>query len=237
SSLLWNCWPRLLDGSIKVSIGWFGEKVEVPDPRSEPRLRVFTRAFASAGTADDFPGTVKQKLKCLRPLKTLGILSLTKAAYSVDGARNLDEEHDERDAQHPLRHVAMMRGTRLIIHYWEGPMPPEGLQYAGVFLADEEVDAVYAASEPPAHDGWVKERLTGQDRTVVSVTYKRINEAIREFLQPSLSTPNPDHPADFGLLADQLGGLFSGVESDGAKNGPSDRGGTDGGEGGRGGTR
>ena len=38
-----------------------------------------------------------------------------------------------------------MRGTKLVIRYHAASSPPEGLQYAGVFLADPALDQVYAA--------------------------------------------------------------------------------------------
>jgi hypothetical protein len=240
AGLLWNCWPRLLDETINVSINWFGEGVDVPDPRNEVRLRIFTRAFDVASTSGLQAGSIRRTLECMRPMKTLGTLALTKAAYFAEGTSgdsDADDDHGERDGRHPLRHVAMMRGTRLVIHYLEGPMPPEGLQYAGVFLADEGVDAIYAASEPPAHDEWVKQRLAGQNRTLVNVTYKRVQDTIREFLQPSgYDAPDPAGVGDFGLLADQLGNLFVGVEGDGSGEDGSKGGGT-GGEGGKGGGR
>jgi len=217
NGVLWNCWPRLLDGTIDVQIDWFGEPVAIPDPRSASRLKVFTRAF-DALQKQSSAATRTSTLNCLRPIRTLGKLALAKAPFLAEtpSPDRADDDLDVRDETTPLRHVAMMRGTRLVIHYVEGPAPPEGLQYAGVFMADEDTDAVYAASEPPAHDEWVKERLVGQDRTLISVTYRRVQEEVREFLGTDKGhAPDLSAGQDLGLLSDRLGDLLLGVTGDG----------------------
>jgi hypothetical protein len=169
------------------------------------------------------PGTWVHNVELLRPAGPLGTVGLATAPFIAESGSS-DADRDEalvvRDGERPLHHVAMMRGTRLVIHYFEGPEPPDGLQYAGVFLADEDVDAVLAASEPPAHDEWVKERLSGTDRRVVSVTYKRVTEAIRESLELGSRAPdNEGQTEDLAALSDALGDLLLGASGDGIDHG------------------
>lgn len=232
AGLLWNCWPRLMDGSIRASVRWFGRDIPIPDPRRHPRLRPFTQAYEVSAKAEAPRGMFLGALSSIKPSKALGTLALVQAPFAPlsDDNENGDEV---RSSAGPLHHVALMRGTRLVVRYLEGPVPPEGLQYAGVFLAHEDVDGTFARSEPPAHDDWVKERLSGHERTFVSVTFRRISDAIRGFLQPGGDSPEGGGDSgDLGLLSDRLGRLLTDVEGDGADDNTDGGGGGGGGEGG-----
>lgn len=236
SGLLWNCWPRLMDSSIQVPFRWFGTDIQLPSPESYPGLSLFTRAYKAA-TSKSVPGnSTREIIQCLKPAKDLGLLALTQAPFAQGEQPNSDADDGQvlNDRTKALHHVALMRGTRLVIRYLEGPVPRDGLQYAGVFIADKGVDSVFAASEPPTHDDWVKNRLQGTERRYVSVAMKRIPEAAARFCRPPPDASAEGSSDDLGLLADQLGGLLHGVEGDGASPGKGGRGGAEGGGGRRG---
>lgn len=213
-SLLYNCWPRMLDGSLEFSLEWFGEKVRLPPPQEHPRLRHFARAFEIATTEEKRVG--KFAIECLKPEMTLGSLGLVKTAFAP-GIEDSDAD-GVRDSSRPLHHVALMRNTRLVVKYMEGAHPPiEGTQYAGAFIADPEIDRVLAASEPPSHDDWVKKRLeTRREQTLVNVTFKRLSECVRTFLGPaSHGDDTPTDGSDLASLSDELGALLPGNDGGG----------------------
>jgi hypothetical protein len=216
----------LLNRTIGVSIRWFGQDIEIPDPISDPRVRAFARAYELTEHTSAPRGMLKTPVKCQRPEQELGTVALAQlpfVASEPEAGSEGDDGDEVRDTQQPLHHVALMRGTRLVIRYFAAPAPPEGLQYAGVFIAHPEVDAIFAASEPPAHDDWVRERLAKpNERTFVNVTYKRLQEVVRSWLHPNSSdAAEAGDESNLGLLADRLGTLFVDVEGDGGADGSS----------------
>src|SRR3546814_7591078 len=78
-------------------------------------------------------------------------------------------DRPERIFDGPVRHVALMRPSELVVRYVEFPGMREESDWAGVFLSSEDESALraFASFEPPAHDDWVPDRLRGADATLV----------------------------------------------------------------------
>jgi len=113
-----------------------------------------------------------------------------------------------------------MRSAELVVKYLEGPaLPSDLVEYAGVFVCDDEVEKAFAAAEPPAHDDWIPDYLTGRDNTFVNVALKRIREKLKEMVASvSGSSSAAGDRVALGSFADSLGGLLLGV--DGQRVGP-----------------
>ena len=48
-----------------------------------------------------------------------------------------------------------MRRVELVVKYLEGPeLPAPQVEWAGVFINDEDIDSAFADAEPPTHDDW-----------------------------------------------------------------------------------
>src|SRR3954451_19630927 len=103
-----------------------------------------------------------------------------------------------------------MRSPELVVRYHEGPTTPSlHSVYAGVFRADDELDEVYAASEPPTHDNWVHEQLTGHARTFVRVTCTRLREQLAAFRAAVAGAVSTTSTAALGAASSFLGGLVA----------------------------
>lgn len=217
TSLLRNCWPRMVDEHERISfeLEWFGTSIEPPNPVTHPRLKHFVRAFkaATASPPPDSATTQQVSIDCYNPIEHLGKLGLVRSAFSSvagSGERQEDPVFDECIALH---HVALMRNTRLVVRYLSAPQATEGFQYAGVFIAASEVDEVFARSEPPSHDNWVKENLKNRrERTFVNMALQRVGEAARAFAVPgAASAASPDSGGGLGTLSEALGQLLIGI--------------------------
>ncbi|MGZ3147960.1 hypothetical protein ACVDFE_39460 [Lentzea chajnantorensis] len=180
-TILWNLWPKMLpaaDGRqpMTFSVWHQGSEVAVPDPRDTYPIRLFVEAHDNMRSTDK--GHV---LESYNPRRVLGRLGLEKqlalpfeptAAASVMGVEKT------------VHHVCLMRTAELVVTYYKGPKPPaEYLSYAGVFRADENMDATFAASEPPTHDAWTWQFLEGHEKTFVRVTYTRLKEKLEAFVE------------------------------------------------------
>jgi hypothetical protein len=102
-----------------------------------------------------------------------------------------------------------MRSPRLVVRYLEAAPPQvEGLEYAGVFLADDDVDSVYAQAEPPTHDDWSHEQLsTPADQSLVRRTLRELKRIAADFARPAEAATATATEARVGALATQLGSL------------------------------
>jgi hypothetical protein len=214
SSILWNCWPRMLAGGINFEVTWNGQPVVVPDPRSHPRLKAFTKAFdvlegirKGSSLARAYP------IKSHSPKQHLGDLGISRVPF-IPSTNNLDAGAPV-SSDEPLRHIALMRNTMLVLKYLRAAASPlDREQYAGLFVTDSTVDNVFARAEPPSHDDWVKERLeTRNERIFVNVALRRIQEKAKDFVAPAVTGfDNPGDTRSFARLADELGSLLPGLE-------------------------
>ncbi len=214
SSILWNCWPRMLAGGIDFVVRWEGREVQIPNPRKHPRLRAFAKAFDTLrGSRSESQMARTFDIDCLRPKQHLGRLGLARRAFAR--MRSKPDPSSPVSADEPLRHVALMRNTLLVLKYLDpsGIPPRDGEQYAGVFVTDREVEDTFARAEPPSHDDWVRERLTDRhQRTFVNVSFTRISEKTRKFISPSAELITTAYSKSVAGLADHLGGLLPGLE-------------------------
>jgi len=227
--LLWYVWPRILEGSLQLEIDWFGEQVELQPPTKHPRLKLFARALEIAEKQrEPRPGELLASIDCQRPIQVLGSLAIAHRAH-VGGS-----DDDYLDPSEPLHHIALMRDTRLVVEYLRCAVPLERSEYAGVFLTDAEVDQVFAASEPPTHDAWIKDQLPSRrERVLVNVALKKIASETREFVNP-VGDVAEGSGAGLGAIADELGTLIPDTVSGSVLGVPRSHKGGGGGGGGRG---
>ena len=172
----WQLWPLMLperQERLSPSVTVAGSPVELRDPASTYPLSLFVRAYR------DMQEGKSSDLECGNPKRLLGrfalrekvVLPMAKDAASRAAAfANVDGDP---------HHVCLMRSPELVVRYHPGPLPASTNQaYAGVFRADDSLDETFAASEPPTHDGWVFEQLTGQEKTFVKTTFARIRDKL-----------------------------------------------------------
>jgi hypothetical protein len=215
--LLWNFWPKMLNSrhahpAINFSLSWEGSSIQIPDPRHFPPLHGFVAAMdhLKQRTSQSF-FTDSKAIASSRPKQHLGMLSLHKFAY-VDRPplANVDMEPPVGQTSH---HVALMRQAELVVQYMPGPPLPGGiLEYAGVFIADEAVDDIFAKAEPPTHDAWNADFLEEpRHRTFIRTALKNIRNALVEYASPSidpLHSTTPQAVSPLGAFASRLGGLL-----------------------------
>jgi len=182
-------WPRLLDGRLDVSFLVDGEELSRLDPRSTPSLRRFVRAWDVAKRSIT-PGP-RDQVKDLSHKKTkFGAFSIT------TGGEDEEEEFGDPQAAPRSVEIALVRNPGMVVEYLSGP-PLSSIQptCGAVFLADPDMNAVLAKSEPPAHNQWDyrtirRDRpLTDEERQQIENTIVRIKRAARSFVQTKEAPP------------------------------------------------
>jgi hypothetical protein len=216
-AILVHCWPKMVpleeeDGRVPMhfSIKKDGEDIPIPDLSECPPLSSFAEALLDARMQRDC-----REIRCQRPVKKLGALSLKKI---IKEPRSNESPAHGRGFGNlipdPARSVALMRPVELVVRYIEAdPLSNPAGEYVGVFICDPTVEQAFAHSEPPSHDDWHPDYLDGHDRTFVRVALKRIKEAMMELARP------PEPVVHVGTstadVADRLGAVLLGAEGPG----------------------
>src|SRR5438552_8723276 len=148
--------------AMQFSVSWNGEDVSIPDPEQTAPLDAFVAAYRRVRAGE--------VLECYRPQQRLGNLSLHRQLVR---AKQPDYPPSfEPPLKSPVHHVALLRAPHFVVKYYAGdPLAGDTAEYAGVFVADPDVDDYFVQSEPPTHDDWVACQLTGRARTFVRTTY------------------------------------------------------------------
>jgi hypothetical protein len=224
-AVLRYCWPKLIDGagggpSINFILETEGAQIDLPRVDETPPFSGFARALRNAtrpvaAEAASGPFTATVPIVWRRQGRSLGTLSLV---------RMQPRPPAEADAAAlrpfipPCRHVALMRAPHLIVKYVEGPaVPYDQMEYAGVFVVDRDVDAVFARAEPPTHDDWTPSNMeAAAEQTMIRVAFREINAALKQFSAPPTKAPEEGADVPLGAFADRLGGLIATVPGPGA---------------------
>lgn len=227
STLTYYFWPKLVDGpggnaSMSFCVRWNGDDIQLPTVQSDPNLGMFAAAFAATmrGSAPDAKVHAVASLKPKRHLGKAGFVERFAQPVTQDKEAPHDDEAPVLPSvvlETPLQHIAVMREPHFVVKYLRGPGVTWAIkEYAGVFIADQGLDATFARAEPPTHDDWVADLLTDAgDKTAVRVTHTRIKGLMDAIAAPAAleAPPYVDQPlAEFSQL---LGALIPAVEPPG----------------------
>lgn len=207
-TIAWQMWPILLpergEERMAASVKAGGRMYPVPDPATSYPLRMFVSAYR------DLSGTAASTLECKSPRQSLGKFALERSVVLPMGKDSAVRAAAYAGVEGDPHHVCLMRSPELVVRYLEGPAPLAVHQaYAGVFRADDELDAVYARSEPPTHDNWVPNQLEGREATFVRTTFTRLKERLSEFQRPAAGATSAVDGLALGAASNFLGGLVA----------------------------
>lgn len=226
-AVMWYFWPKMIAihgerPSMTFELRHNGTQIPVPSPSEVAPLHGFVQAMEllKGGTeaADANPLGELLDIDSFRPKQHLGKLALVRFARQERETVDTGPDNGMLPFSGPAHHVALMRQAELVVKYVAGPpLETNALEYAGVFLADEEVDRVFARAEPPTHDDWVHEFLNeSREKTYVRVAFRRIDEAVETFVTPEGLHSTDGETAPLGAFAGSLGTLLVGEVGPGA---------------------
>lgn len=207
-TIAWQLWPIMLpergDQRLIPEVVAGGRTYAVPDPAKTYPLRMFVSAYRRLASDRGIA------LECKSPRKLLGRFALERAVVVPMSPDSVPLAASYAGMDGDPHHVCLMRSPELVVQYYTGPEPGSvNKAYAGVFRADDELDQVYAAAEPPTHDHWVHEQLTGHAKTFVKVTFTRIREQLSVFRTPATTAIATTSGVALGAASNFLGGLVA----------------------------
>ena len=224
--ILWNCWPKMCKfeqrkPSMAFELSYEGQFISIPDPHDFPPLQGFVQAMENLKKQpiNDKNSILSQltPIECYNPKQRLGLLSLHRFPVK-ERQELLGNSEGVFPFSGSSHHVALLRKPELVIKYIQGPPLPSGqIEYAGVFVVDEQVDYVFAKAEPPTHDDWAFQSLEdAHEKTFIRVALRRIQETLHSFTLSTLISSKGVGILPLGAFADRLGGLLLGSEGSGA---------------------
>ncbi|MGY1858079.1 hypothetical protein [Modestobacter sp. SYSU DS0290] len=207
-TIAWQLWPIMLPerGTERLvpDVVSGGRSFPVPDPARLYPLRMFVAAYRR------LHGEGATILECGNPRRRLGRFALERQVVVPMAPEAVSLAASFAGVDGDPHHVCLMRSPELVVRYQEGPTTSSVHSvYAGVFRADDDMDDVYAAAEPPTHDNWVSEQLTGHERTFIRATFMRLREQLSVFRTPAQSVVSTTSRTALGAVSDYLGGLVA----------------------------
>jgi hypothetical protein len=213
-------WPALVDNLMSISvIDENGDELH-PKPRQRDDLKPFIRAYELATSPADakLPNTEMKEVVTFKQLADKQNVGQV-AAVSMDGDLDALDDEDFKPR------VALIRGPRMVINYFNG-FTRKKTPIRGAFVTDssnEIADSLLKETEPPAHDVWDKQLSTdiSEDATkLAKFVMAQISSSVNKFastLQPASDSSVRKIPLFSKFFGQLLG------DSGGAVIGPGDR--------------
>lgn len=226
-------WPHMVHqledmDPIDFSVTVNGRDVPIPDPQRDPLLKPFVRAYRTALKEPEHIARAQFKTEFQQsgPNRWVDIVSARPHEYL--GRLAVREVESEVIPQHSVlaegmtNHVALIRGPRMIVNYWQGPKASPEDSYAGVFVAAKHLDAIFAASEPPAHDEWNPSTVNlkdprffrdGNPRAVnpVRVAMRRLQDQLKNTGTSIVETDSTRDVSGLSAVSNALGTIMPGA--------------------------
>lgn len=212
ATMLWNLWPRMLVGRpnrLACSVSRDGFRMEVPNPEELPLLSPFVEAYRQIVEDGNYDSPQRKS----HP-RDVGRFSLRHGMAPT-------WEDEILSAAAPFdgnaHHCARMRQADLVVDYVRGDAPAnERLQYGAVFRASAEANEYFAEAEPPTHDEWVLNGLSGTARGVVQLANKFVREKMKVAASPVADAPAARSSEPLGHFAASFAGVIVTAEGESA---------------------
>jgi hypothetical protein len=205
-AIAWHLWPKMIDGpgaqpamSFRVSVD--GVATDVPDPSTHPVLSEFVHAFRELEQGQ----TISYGVGAM-PVGRLRLRTTFTPPPDVDriGAA--------AGVGPTLHHCCLLRGPELVVEYRPGPpLPIEHVWYVGVFKTLDDLDETFARAEPPTHDAWSPDYLDDRERSIVRVTLRKIDDAMRLHAAPRPGATPSAGGEGLAAFSRVLGNLVAGA--------------------------
>lgn len=222
--LLHNLWPKLVEvrgrRPMDLEVEVDGVGVPVPNPRHHPQYAPFAAALQLVRNPTPATGVIPIEVGAARMTTGYMAMEATHAA-PIPAPPEPSDGKTEHEFARGVHHVALMRPSELVVRYLPFPGVAPDTQWGGVFMcaAEPQIRDAFAASEPPAHDDWVPDRLKDFERTVVRVSLRRIREHVdRHFAVSPTATSAQSASGNVSLAsaADRFAGEFLSGDGTGA---------------------
>lgn len=223
--LLWHFWPRMrrsqsVDRRLRCQLEIDGVPYDIPEPEECPPLDLFCAAAEEARST----GPRSEAVYGGRNRRLLGRIAV---CPGWRGRRRRLVPAEETIFPENAAHIALMRPVELVVRYEEGTKYADpGLEWAGVFIADEEeeTERAFARSEPPAHDDWAWQSMPkGEPRTWVKRACEQIRQKASSVVAvPEISADTGESGPSLAALSGRMGALLGGAAEGAGPRTPAD---------------
>jgi hypothetical protein len=224
-------WPSISDGKLSVRIIDEGQHLDVR-PFENPLVQPYLEMYGALKRKHDKPSDVKIDEPFNRvPRVKLNIGQMAIRVFNQEKIEEMRKYAQQAGVAHDLLHPvgggAKIREPGMVIKYEDASTMETDTAVGGIFLADDNIDAILRASEPSSHDDWdstEKQRLEeaglklglcpGQAIEVVTSVNRRIARRLMD-ARRELTPPPPSEDARLQILEKMLSDLFQAGERPG----------------------
>lgn len=207
-------WPAMMDPSdgLKVRIlDYDGTEIVPTVPRNDRDMNPFIRAFELASRPQDVVDDTEASipLGSYKPHDSTSDYNLGRLGVVAD-PQGWSFPEDEGVDHCTL--IALVRGPRMVVNYYNFKRNLGVPHVRGVFLADPSVDDLLRQTEDKAHTKWETTKLAGthpHSQMIASQVQVRLRDKVAEF-KNRFKKP-PPRPGDLNLpILDELSRLMRG---------------------------
>ncbi len=204
-----NLWPKMdrsqaVARRMDIKVTRDGVEIPLASRATSPALDAAARCLDALRRKHVDPGYLDplvsvEEIWCYKPKRVVGYLALMKY---------LDNSPD--DDGYAVDSIISMRSTAELVVRDDhlGPTADGLTRWVGVFKPHPDLDPVFAAAEPPAHDSWNPNGLEDfNDRRLVGAGIRRSKEAAEAFRNPAKTDADATGSSSTGKLSAALAGL------------------------------
>lgn len=195
-----HLWPKLIEDPrtgevpMKISLTAYGHSIQLSED-DDRFLKLWGSTLNHLRGAEDYvdqPPALNELLASTqvkavtRHKTTLGYLGITQFLKKDDDSPT-DILNPSRDGNHRIGRIALMREQAELVvntvNWFE--LPEEDMtNWVAVYRSVADFDALYAESEPPAHDAWNSKTERREVRLLIDHTKKKVIELLQATLTP-----------------------------------------------------
>lgn len=195
-----HLWPKLIkdprtgESPMKISLNAYGHHIKISED-DDRFLHLWGSTLNRIRAAEEYvdqPPALNELLASTqvkavtRHQRTLGYLGITQFVKKDDDSPT-DILNPSRDGHQRLGRIALMREQAELVvntvNWFE--LPEEDMtNWVAVYRSVADFDALYAESEPPAHDSWNSKTERREVRLLVEHTKKKVVELLSSVLVP-----------------------------------------------------
>lgn len=195
-----HLWPKLIEDPrtgevpMKISLNAYGRSIQLSED-DDRFLKLWGSTLNHLRAAEDYvdqPPALNELLASTqvkavtRHQTTLGYLGITQFVKKDDDSPT-DILNPSRDGNHRIGRIALMREQAELVvntvNWFE--LPEEDMtNWVAVYRSVADFDALYAESEPPAHDAWNSKTERREVRLLIDHTKKKVIELLQATLTP-----------------------------------------------------
>jgi hypothetical protein len=179
-------WPRIMDNKLEIEIIDDNNNIIKPNPKDRPALQPYILAYQNMTNTDK---PFELSISNNDAVSNLSYYSNILGTFSIQKIENeesdgFDEDVEDEQVDGMVDTIALIRKQGMVINYHSPYKRAVDQHFAGVFVADSNMNKILAKSEPPTHNLWDKNvsTLLPDEKKKIEFIFTSLKNKTRDFI-------------------------------------------------------